>query len=150
MENVEQLWAPISMQTERETRITKAQALDCLTAFLGDGSGTFRDHNTSAQLIRLQAALREDLVKKQTGTAITLEEPLAGPDAEQASPVKDVAGKKRKRDKKKDKKDGDTTINGTEGGDETVGDATVLEAGDLSTVEPAKKKKKSKKVKEEP
>ena len=150
MENVEQLWAPISMQTERETRITKAQALDCLTAFLGDGSGTFRDHNTSAQLIRLQAALREDLVKKQTGTAITLEEPLAGPDAEQASPVKDVAGKKRKRDKKKDKKDGDTTINGTEGGDETVGDATVLEAGDLSTVEPAKKKKKSTKVKEEP
>lgn len=144
MENVEQLWAPISMQTERETRISKGQALDCLTAFIGDGSGSFRDHNTSAQLIRLQAALREDLVKKQTGTAITVEEPIS----EQGSPAKDVAGKKRKRDKKKET--GDTTVNGNGLGDETAVDNKTDETpADISSLEPLKKKKKSKKVKEE-
>ena len=144
MENVEQLWAPISMQTERETRISKAQALDCLTAFIGDGSGSFRDHNTSAQLIRLQAALREDLVKKQTGTAITVEEPVS----EKGSPAKDVAGKKRKRDKKKEA--GDTTVNGNSAGDETAVDIKADDtAADISSLEPVKKKKKSKKVKEE-
>ncbi len=145
MENVEQLWAPISMQTEREMRISKAQALDCLTAFIGDGSGSFRDHNTSAQLIRLQAALREDLVKKQTGTAITVEEPVS----EQGSPAKDVAGKKRKRDKKQ-KEAGDTTLNGNDVGDETAVDVQADETvADISALEPAKKKKKSKKVKGE-
>lgn len=151
MENVEQLWSPISMQTERETCVTKAQALECLSAFIGDGSSSFRDHNTTAQLIRLQVALREDLVRKQTGTAIVVEEPQPA-SAAAASPIKDAAStKKRKREKKKEQ--ADATLNGADAGGKALADAILdadATAADLSLAEPAtKKKKKSKKAKDD-
>lgn len=138
MDNSKHLWNPISIRAEQTLRISHALALEHLDMYLDNasigGAGTFSDQNTAAQLVRLQAGLRDEQVRRVQDTpAARNNEEIA---AEAVGPEK--SSKKRRRERKLQE-----AQNGA-AADSSIVDVTTGEADVEGSSQPAKKKRKDK------
>ena len=137
MDNSKHLWNPISIRTEQTLRLSHALALEHLDMYLDNasngGAGTFSDQNIAAQLVRLQAGLRDEQVRRVQDAPSARDEEIAteAVGAEKSS-------KKRKRERKLQEAQSGAAA------DSSVADVTTGEADVVESSQPAKKKRKDK------